>query len=83
MIALSTQIEGMYHGDIDLTDWQGAGLPRPTKIKGVIQTIDRNVVERRLGTLVDADMVLLSQSLHAILPVVEQINVPPASQASS
>src|SRR5688500_5069886 len=54
MMPLSTQAN-RYFGDAPLRDWAAAGLPRPTNIKAVIQTIDRRVIDERIGSLSNAD----------------------------
>jgi mRNA-degrading endonuclease toxin of MazEF toxin-antitoxin module len=67
VVALSTQRAATYYGDCDLADWRVAGLPQPTKAKGVIQTIDRSTIERRLETLSSADLDRVKQSARLIL----------------
>jgi mRNA interferase MazF len=67
VVALSTQRAATYYGDCDLADWQMAGLPQPTKAKGIIQTVDRSTVERRLGTLSPADFERVKESVRLIL----------------
>ena len=67
VVALSTQRGAIYYGDCDLHDWRDAGLPRPTKAKGVIQTIDRSTIERRLGALSSSDLDRVKGSVRLIL----------------
>ncbi len=67
MIALTTNLTDHYVGDCDLLDWQQAGLPQPTKSKGVIQTIERRMIDKRLGTLTSADLQRVKDSLRSIL----------------
>ena len=67
MLALSTRRSPLYYGDYDLADWRAAGLPQPTKAKGVIQTSDRNVVTSRLGTLRDTDFQQVKTCVRGIL----------------
>jgi mRNA interferase MazF len=67
VVALSTQRGAIYYGDCDLHDWRDAGLPRPTKAKGVIQTIDRSTIERRLGVLSSSDLDRVKGSVRLIL----------------
>jgi mRNA interferase MazF len=67
VVALSTQRAATYYGDCDLADWQMAGLPQPTKAKGIIQTVDRSTIERRLGTLSPADFDRVEESVRLIL----------------
>ena len=67
VVALSTQRGAVYYGDCDLQDWREAGLPRPTKAKGVIQTIDRSSIERCLGALSSSDLDRVKESVRLIL----------------
>jgi len=54
-------------GDVDVADWAGAGLLKPSRVKPVIVTIQRNLVRRRLGHLGSGDITALSQSLSEVL----------------
>lgn len=67
VVALSTQRGTVYYGDCDLHDWRESGLPQPTKAKGVIQTIDRSTIERRLGALSSSDLDRVRESVRLIL----------------
>ena len=67
MVALSTQRAVPYFGDCDLLEWRQAGLPQPTKAKGVIQTIDRSTIETRLGALSSGDYARVQDSIRGIL----------------
>lgn len=67
VVALSTQRGAVYYGDCDLHDWREAGLPRPTKAKGVIQTIERSTIERRLGALSSSDLDRVKEGVRLIL----------------
>ena len=67
IVALTTNTRDSYYGDCNLNDWRAAGLPKPTKAKGVIQTMERQMIERRLGTLSAADLNSVKQSLRDIL----------------
>lgn len=66
MVPLSTQAGGFY-GDSPVTDWQAAGLSGPTNAKGIIQTIERSTVDRRIGTLSDQDFAALKTALRSCL----------------
>ena len=37
--------------DVQLADWQGAGLLKPSAIKPVIATIEQSLIDRQLGGL--------------------------------
>jgi mRNA interferase MazF len=67
MCALSTNVGYSYLGDYSLEDWRESGLPKPTKAKGVIQTIERAVIDRKLGTLTARDWRGVIQSIAEII----------------
>ncbi|TAK67174.1 MAG: type II toxin-antitoxin system PemK/MazF family toxin [Dehalococcoidia bacterium] len=67
IIALTTKMQNAYFGDYDLLDWQAAGLPSPSRSKGVIQTIERATIERVFGQLSARDMAALRDSVRLIL----------------
>lgn len=54
-------------GDVEIKQWQAAGLMKPSAIKPVIATIEQGLVIKRLGRLVAADRQTLQTSLKAIL----------------
>ena len=69
MIALSTRMGASYFGDYELSDWRSAGLPAPTKVKGIMQTIERSMIIRRLGSLTSKDFTALQDTVKAILGI--------------
>ena len=44
-------------GDVTLEDWAQAGLLKPSSVRGLITTIDRNEVIRTLGALTERDFI--------------------------
>lgn len=67
VVALSSRTADSYYGDYELSDWQAAGLPQPTKAKGVIATIDRDTIDQTRGTLSKNDFTNLKKCLRDIL----------------
>ncbi len=67
IIALTTQMKSAYFGDYDLMDWQSAGLPAPSRSKGVIQTIERASIERQFGRLTSRDFDAVQNTVRLIL----------------
>lgn len=67
MLALTTRLGRTYFGDCPIEDWRLAGLPKPSTAKGVLRTIDRALIQRRLGSLTAADLQRIQNSLRAIL----------------
>jgi mRNA interferase MazF len=66
MMPLSTQAGG-YFGDRALVDWKSAGLPSPTNIKAVIQTIPQSSVVGRFGRLSDGDIQHVKDAISEII----------------
>lgn len=67
MVAVTGQEGRDYFGDCPIADWQEAGLLQESTAKGVIRTIERSKIRRRLGSLSDADKRRVGDSLRAIL----------------
>jgi mRNA interferase MazF len=67
VVALSSRLDNPYYGDYELSDWQAAGLPQPSKAKGIIQTIDRTTIEQTFGTLSDNDYNNLKDCIRTML----------------
>jgi len=66
MMPLSTRAGG-YYGDRALIHWQAAGLPYPTNIKAVIQTIPQTAVLGRFGRLANPDIEQIKNALADII----------------
>jgi len=67
VVAISSQVGASYYGDYVFSDWKEAGLPLPSKAKGVVETIDRSTIERSFGTLTDRDFQQLKTCLRSML----------------
>jgi len=67
VVAISCQLDASYYGDYVLSDWKTAGLPRPSKAKGVIETIDRSTIEHTYGELSEQDFDQLKTCLRSML----------------
>jgi mRNA interferase MazF len=53
-------------GEVFVAGWQAAGLLKPSAIKPVLTTIERGLVMRRLGQLIEQDRNALRQALLTI-----------------
>jgi mRNA interferase MazF len=67
VIAVSSQLSNTYFGDYEIEYWQEAGLPQPSKVKGVIHTIDRATIEDNIGKLTNHDYDKLKDCVRDIL----------------
>jgi len=54
-------------GEVLITEWQKAGLPKASLIKPVLTTIEKRLILRTLGELQEADRTALRQALRMIL----------------
>ena len=66
MMPLSTR-SGGYFGDRQLLDWKGAGLPSPSNIKAVIQTIPKTAILGQFGRLTVPDIQQVKEALTDII----------------
>ena len=67
VVAVTTRISPVRSGDHLLTDWQSAGLPRPSLAKGFVETLERTTFVRVLGTVSQRDLVAIEAGLRHIL----------------
>ena len=67
LLALSTQKDGGRFGDCVLEDWNAAGLPKPTKAKGVFETISKSIIYKQIGSLTPKDFKRVQKSVRDIL----------------
>ena len=54
-------------GDVQVKDWQGASLLKPSAIKPVIATVDHTLVIKRLGRLNEQDQAALRKAIAQIV----------------
>lgn len=54
-------------GDTLLSDWSTAGLFKPSAMRGVLATVDKADVVRKLGTLSTNDVARVEQGIAGIL----------------
>lgn len=75
LMAITSQLRASAaFGEVWLTDWQAAGLLKPSAVKPVIATLEAPLVIRQLGTLTDAD----ARGLRAALDdIIGNGNAPP------
>jgi mRNA interferase MazF len=54
-------------GDTLLNDWSAAGLLKPSAVRGVLATVDKADIVRKLGTLTANDFASVEQGIADIL----------------
>lgn len=67
MAVTSQQPSTLSVGEVQVQDWRGAGLLKPSVLKPVITTIDPALVLKKLGQLTSTDQAALRQVLTTIL----------------
>jgi mRNA interferase MazF len=65
--AITSRTDRILAGDHLITDWQGAGLLFPSVATGIIRTVKRGMISRRLGIMSQADMEAIDDNLRAAL----------------
>ena len=54
-------------GEVAVERWKDAGLLKPSVVKPIIATVDRDLILRKLGALREDDLKALQRTLSAIL----------------
>ncbi len=54
-------------GDTLLSDWKAAGLLKPSAVRGLLATVDKADIYRKLGTLTKSDFSQVQTALTTIL----------------
>jgi mRNA interferase MazF len=54
------------YGDVNIDDWRGAGLVRPSLAKAVLQTVHERNVARRLGGIATTDLARLQAMIRDV-----------------
>jgi mRNA interferase MazF len=67
MAVTSQQPSTLSVGEVQVQDWRGAGLLKPSVLKPVLTTIDPVLVLKKLGRLTSTDQAALRQALTTIL----------------
>jgi mRNA interferase MazF len=68
LMAITSQLRAiMALGEVWLTEWQAAGLLKPSTAKPVIATIERSLVIKKLGALATTDKEKLRVALRQII----------------
>ena len=57
----------MGEGDYVLSEWQKAGLLKPSVVKAVLATVEKTLILRRLGKVTASDMRRIDQGLAKAL----------------
>jgi mRNA interferase MazF len=67
IMAVTSQLQRQSLGEVEVDDWQAAGLLKPSVIKPVITTIEKRLIIRMLGKLKLDDQRVLQQVIKTII----------------
>jgi len=65
--ALTSNVARHLLGDHIVADWRGAGLLFPSVVTGIIRTVKRSMIRRKLGSLAQPDLDAVSGALRRSL----------------
>jgi len=65
--AITSNVRRRLFGDHLITDWKAAGLLFPSVATGILRTIKRTMIERRLGAMARPDLEAIDRGLHGCL----------------
>lgn len=65
--AITSNVRRRLFGDHLIADWKGAGLLFPSRVTGIIRTISRTMIDRRLGSMPRPDMEAVERELRRSL----------------
>src|SRR5947209_6565587 len=60
--AITSNVRRPRFGDHVVVDWKDSGLLFPSMVTGIVRTITRSMIERKLGALPPADMRAVDQT---------------------
>jgi mRNA-degrading endonuclease toxin of MazEF toxin-antitoxin module len=62
--AITSNIKRRLFGEHMIQDWNGAGLLFPSMVTGIIRTIKRTMIDRKLGSLAKSDLEAVERELR-------------------
>jgi mRNA-degrading endonuclease toxin of MazEF toxin-antitoxin module len=65
--AITSNVRRRLFGDHLVEDWKGAGLLFPSVATGILRTVTRGVIDRKLGVMATASMSTVANALRRSL----------------
>lgn len=65
--AITSNVKRRLFGDHRITDWRGAGLLFPSLVTGIVRTVKRTIIDRKLGSMLRPDMEAVDRVLRRSL----------------
>ena len=68
LMAVTSQMQSAnYFGDMTISQWQQAGLLKPSVIKPIFTTVEKGLVLKKLGSMSDNDRKELNKAIQTII----------------
>jgi mRNA interferase MazF len=68
LMAVTSQMgSGDFFGDMTISEWQEAGLLKPSVIKPIFTTVEKALVLKKIGRMSKQDRLALQEALQTIL----------------
>lgn len=65
--AITSNVTRLLPGDLELDEWQRAGLPKPSVVTGILRTIKGGMIERTMGRIGARDLRAYEDRLRQML----------------
>ena len=65
--AITSNVRRRLFGDHLIVDWKGAGLLFPSVVTGILRTVTREMLDRKLGVMAKGDMDAVDNGLRRSL----------------
>ena len=65
--AITSNVRRRLFGDHLIRDWKGAGLLFPSLVTGIVRTVKRTIVDRKLGSMPRPEMEAIDRALRRSL----------------
>lgn len=65
--AITSNVRRRLFGDHPIADWRGAGLLFPSLVTGIVRTVKRTIIDRKLGAMPRPDMEAVDRGLRRSL----------------
>lgn len=68
LMAVTSQIRSIgYFGDVTVSQWQQAGLLKPSVIKPIFVTVEKGLILKKLGRISAKDRSVLQEAIQTIV----------------
>jgi mRNA interferase MazF len=68
LMAVTSQMRSIgYFGDVTVSQWQPAGLLKPSVIKPIFTTVEKGLVLKKLGRISEKDRSVLQEAIQTII----------------